>query len=107
MFTIHHEDLFHLRSEGAWMGNFHHRTLMVSASVSAYTAPALMAVCLLTNYWYYGRQIRLSQNPATKIGEMRGINFTYHRIGLWRECIKETLRKSSTNFFVVFYLCWI
>lgn len=66
---------------------------MVSASVSAYTAPALMTVCLLTNYWYYGRQIRLSQNPVAKIGETRGLNFTYHRIGLWRECIKEALRK--------------
>lgn len=72
---------------------------MISASVSAYTAPALMAVCLLTNYWYYGRQIRLSQNPATKIGEIRGFNFTYHRIGLWRECMKESLRKSSIDFF--------
>ena len=66
---------------------------MVSASVSAYTAPALMAVCLLTNYWYYGKQIRLSQNPSAKIGERSGHNFTFHRIGLWRECIKETLGK--------------
>ena len=93
---------FHLRSEGAWMGNFHHRTLMVSASVSAYTAPALMAVCLLTNYWYYGKQIRLSQNPSAKIGERSGHNFTFHRIGLWRECIKETLGKWSTFFSLQF-----
>ena len=63
---------------------------MVSASVSAYTAPALMIVCLLTDYWIYGKQTRLSQNPIFKAGDTRILNFTYHRIGLWRECTKET-----------------
>jgi hypothetical protein len=66
---------------------------MVSASVSAYTAPALMTICLLTDYWIYGKQARLSQNPIAKVGEMRLANFTYHRIGLWRECSKETYSK--------------
>ena len=66
---------------------------MISASVSAYTAPALMAVCLLTDYWIYGNQTRLSQNPIIKAGEIRAVNYTYHRIGLWRECFKETLGK--------------
>jgi hypothetical protein len=72
------------------MGNFHHKALMVSASVSAYTAPALMTVCLLTDYWIYGKQPRLSQNPVVKAGESRILNYTYHRIGLWRECMRET-----------------
>jgi hypothetical protein len=66
---------------------------MVSASVSAYTAPALMIVCLLTDYWIYGKQAILSQNPIAKVGEMKVFNFTYHRIGLWRECVKETSSK--------------
>jgi hypothetical protein len=82
-----------LRSEGAWMGNLHHKALMVSASVSAYTAPALMTVCLLTDYWIYGNQPRLSQNPIVKAGDTRILNFTYHRIGLWRECMKDTFGK--------------
>jgi len=82
-----------LRSEGAWMDNFQHRALMVSASVSAYTAPALMTICLLTDYWIYGNQTRLSQNSIVKAGETRVINYTYHRIGLWRECMKETSGK--------------
>ncbi|CAF2817599.1 unnamed protein product [Rotaria sp. Silwood2] len=63
---------------------------MVSASVSAYTAPALMTVGLLTDYWIYGNQTRLSQNPVVKIGDIRSLNYTYHRIGLWRECMKES-----------------
>ncbi len=63
---------------------------MISASVSAYTAPALMTVCLLTDYWIYGKQPRLSQNPVVKAGESRILNYTYHRIGLWRECMRET-----------------
>jgi hypothetical protein len=82
-----------LRSDGAWMGNFQHRALMVSASVSAYTAPALMTVCLLTDYWIYGKQTRLSPNPVLKAGDRRVLNFTHHRIGLWRECMKETVGK--------------
>ena len=65
---------------------------MVSASVSAYTAPALMTLCLLTDHWIYGKQARLSQNPIAKVGEMRP-NFTFHRIGLWRECVKEIQSK--------------
>ena len=71
------------------MGNFHHRALMVFASVSAYTAPALMIVCLLTDYWIYGKQTRLSPNPTVKVGDTRVLNFTYHRIGLWKECARE------------------
>ncbi|CAF0966722.1 unnamed protein product [Rotaria sordida] len=63
---------------------------MVSASVSAYTAPALMTVCLLTDYWIYGEQPILSQNQVVKVGEIRILNYTYHRIGLWRECMKES-----------------
>ncbi|UJR30049.1 hypothetical protein I4U23_017594 [Adineta vaga] len=78
------------------MGNFHHKALMVSASVSAYTAPTLMAVCLLTDYWIFGKQTRLSSTPITKAGDVRILNFTYHRIGLWRECSKETLNVSYT-----------
>ncbi len=66
---------------------------MVSASVSAYTAPALMTVCLLTDYWIYGKQARLSQNPTIKAGDTRVLNFTYHRIGLWRECMREAYGK--------------
>ena len=73
------------------MGNFHHRALMVSASFSAYAAPALMIVCLLTDYWIHGKQTRLSTNPVVKAGDIRVLNFTYHRIGLWRECFKETV----------------
>jgi hypothetical protein len=76
------------------MDNFHHRALMVSASVSAYTAPALMTVCLLTDYWIHGNQTRLSQNPIVKAGDTRAVNYTYHRIGLWRECMRETNGKS-------------
>lgn len=83
-----------MRSQGAWMGDFHHRALMVSASVSAYTAPALMTVSLLTDYWIHGNQTRLSQNPIPKAGEVRAPNYTFHRIGLWRECMKVTLGKS-------------
>ena len=83
-----------LRSEGAWMGNFNHRALMVSASVSAYTAPTLMTICLLTDYWIYGKQTRLSQNPVVKAGDIRVLNFTYHRIGLWRECTREAFGKN-------------
>ena len=71
------------------MGNFHHQALMVSASVSAYTAPALMLVCLLTDYWIYGKQTRLAANPVARVGEARVLNFTHHRIGLWRECARE------------------
>ncbi|CAF0716410.1 unnamed protein product [Adineta steineri] len=67
---------------------------MVSASVSAYTAPSLMAVCLLTDYWIYGKQTRLSSTTITKAGDMRVLNFTYHRIGLWRECMKEVYNAS-------------
>jgi hypothetical protein len=73
------------------MGNFHHKALMVFASVSAYTAPALMTVCLLTDYWIYGKQTRLSSTPVMKVGDARVLNFTHHRIGLWRECMRETL----------------
>jgi len=73
------------------MGNFRHKTLMIFASVSAYTAPALMTICLLTDYWIYGQQTRLSANPTIKAGDTRILNYTYHRIGLWRECIKETI----------------
>ena len=86
---------FHLRNKGAWMGNFHHKALMVSASVSAYTAPALMTVCLLTDHWIYGKQTRLSTNPVVKAGDTRSYNFTYHQIGLWRECIKEKIGKNN------------
>jgi hypothetical protein len=64
---------------------------MVSASVSAYTAPALMTVCLLTDYWIYGNQTRLSQNQVIKAGDARIANYSFHRIGLWRECMKETI----------------
>jgi hypothetical protein len=73
------------------MGNFHHRALMVCASVSAYTAPALMTVCLFTNYWIYGKQTRLSPNPIFRVGDTRILNFTYHRIGLWKECVRESV----------------
>jgi hypothetical protein len=73
------------------MGNFHHQALMVFALVSAYTAPALMTACLLTDYWIYGNQTRLSPNLIVKPGEIRHVNFTYHRIGLWRECMRETI----------------
>lgn len=73
------------------MGNFHHKALMICASISAYTAPALMTLCLSTNYWIYGKQVRLSSVPVVKIGETRSFNYTYHRIGLWKECIKEKL----------------
>jgi hypothetical protein len=73
------------------MGNFRHKALMIFASVSAYTAPALMTVCLLTDYWIYGKQTRLTQSPIIKVGDTRILNFTYHRIGLWRECVKETV----------------
>ncbi|CAF0837840.1 unnamed protein product [Adineta ricciae] len=69
---------------------------MVSASVSAYTAPTLMAICLLTDYWIYGRQTRLASAPITKAGDVRILNFTYHRIGLWRECSRETTNVSYT-----------
>ncbi len=86
-----HQTLSRLRIDGAWMGNFHHRALMVFASVSAYTAPALMTVCLFTNYWIYGKQTRLSTNPVVKAGDTRAVNFTYHRIGLWRECMRESM----------------
>jgi hypothetical protein len=72
------------------MGNFHHRALMVFAAVSAYTAPALMTICLFTDHWIYGNQTRLSQNPIVKAGESRVANYTFHRIGLWRECSRET-----------------
>ena len=68
---------------------------MVSASVSAYTAPALMTICLLTDYWIYGKQTRLSQNPVIKAGDIRILNFTYHRIGLWRECTREAFGKDT------------
>ncbi len=64
---------------------------MVCALVSAYTAPALMTVCLLTDYWIYGNQTRLSPNPIVKPGDPRLINYTLHRIGLWRECMRESL----------------
>ena len=64
---------------------------MVFASFSAYAAPALMIVCLLTDYWIHGKQTRLSTNPVVKAGDIRVLNFTYHRIGLWRECFKETV----------------
>jgi hypothetical protein len=73
------------------MGNFHHKALMVCASVSAYAAPALMTICLLTDYWIYGKQTRLAQNPIVKAGETRILNYTYHRIGLWRECMRESI----------------
>ncbi|UJR16426.1 hypothetical protein I4U23_003328 [Adineta vaga] len=71
------------------MGNFHHKALMVCAAVSAYTAPALMTICLFTDHWIYGNQTRLSQNPIVKAGESRIANYTFHRIGLWRECSRE------------------
>ncbi|CAF1182652.1 unnamed protein product [Adineta steineri] len=64
---------------------------MVCAAVSAYTAPALMTVCLFTDHWIYGNQTRLSQNPTIKVGEIRVVNYTYHRIGLWQECAKEVM----------------
>ncbi|CAF2133815.1 unnamed protein product [Rotaria magnacalcarata] len=64
---------------------------MISASVSAYTAPALMTVCLLTDYWIYGKQTRLAQTPIIKAGDLRILNFTHHRIGLWRECMREAI----------------
>ncbi len=64
---------------------------MIFASVSAYSAPALMTICLLTDYWIYGKQTRLSQNPIVKAGDARNVNYTYHRIGLWRECMRETI----------------
>ncbi len=64
---------------------------MICASISAYTAPLLMILCLLTNYWIYGRQTRLSPNPTMKAGDTRIVNYTYHRIGLWQECMRETL----------------
>lgn len=63
---------------------------MISASVSAYTAPALMTICLLTHYWIYGKQPKLSINPILKAGDTRVVNYTYHRIGLWKECMRET-----------------
>ena len=63
---------------------------MISASASAYTAPALMTICLLTDYWIYGNQTRLAQNSVLRAGETRVVNYTFHRIGLWRECIRET-----------------
>ena len=77
-----------------WMGNFQHKALMICASVSAYTAPALMTVCLSTNYWIHGEQIRSSSTPIVKVGETRLFNSTYHRIGLWKECVKETIDAS-------------
>ena len=80
------------------MGNFHHRALMVSASVSAYSAPALMTVCLLTDYWIYGKQTILPLNPTLQTADIRTLNFTYHRIGLWRECIKENYGKQCMSF---------
>ncbi|CAF0898305.1 unnamed protein product [Rotaria sordida] len=49
-----------------------------------------MTVCLFTDYWIYGNQTRLSQNPTAKIGDTRILNYTFHRIGLWRECVRET-----------------
>lgn len=74
------------------MGNFQHKALMICASVSAYSAPALMTICLLTDYWIYGAQTRLSGNPIiVKTGETAVLNYTYHRIGLWRECMKESI----------------
>jgi hypothetical protein len=73
------------------MGNFRHKVLMIFASVSAYTAPALMTVCLLTDYWTYGNQTRLSTSPIVKAGDPRILNFTFHRIGLWRECMREAI----------------
>jgi hypothetical protein len=62
------------------MGNFRHKTLMIFASVSAYTAPALMTISLLTDYWIYGQQTRLSVNPTIKTGDTRILNYTYHRM---------------------------
>ncbi len=62
---------------------------MIFASVSAYTAPTLMTVCLLTDYWIYGNQTISSPNPILKAGDTRIFNYTYHRIGLWRECMRE------------------
>ena len=82
--------LSRLRIDGAWMGNFHHKALMIFASVSAYTAPALMTVCLFTDHWIYGNQTRLSGNLIPKAGDPRILNYTYHRIGLWRECARNT-----------------
>lgn len=79
-----------LRINGAWMGNFHHKALMVFALVSAYTAPALMTVCLLTNYWIYGNQTNISSNMMLKPGDPQIVNYTFHRIGLWRECSRES-----------------
>lgn len=64
---------------------------MICASVSAYTAPALMTVCLSTNYWIYGKQVRSSSTPILKAGDSRIFNYTYHRIGLWKECFKEKI----------------
>ncbi|CAF3466511.1 unnamed protein product [Rotaria sp. Silwood1] len=64
---------------------------MISASGSAYTAPALMTICLLTDYWIYGNQTRLPQNQILKAGDTKIVNVTYHRIGLWRECMRETI----------------
>lgn len=72
------------------MGNFHHKALMVFAMISAYTAPALMTVCLLTNYWIYGNQTNISSNAILKPGDAQIVNYTFHRIGLWRECSRET-----------------
>ncbi|CAF1514506.1 unnamed protein product [Rotaria sp. Silwood1] len=69
---------------------------MVFASVSAYTAPALMTISLLTDYWIYGNQTKLSQNSVIKPGDTLVLNHTYHRIGLWRECIKESYDASYT-----------
>lgn len=63
---------------------------MVFALVSAYTAPALMTVCLLTDYWIYGNQTKLSPNPIFKPGDAQVVNYTFHRIGLWRECGRES-----------------
>ncbi len=63
---------------------------MVCAVVSAYTAPALMTVCLLTDHWIHGNQTRLSPNLIVKPGDIR-VNYTFHRIGLWRECMRESI----------------
>jgi len=72
---------------------------MVFASVSAYTAPTLMTVCLLTDHWIHGNQTKLSSNPMSKPGDTRILNYTIHHIGLWKECVRdvhETVYKCET-----------
>ena len=64
---------------------------MVCASISAYAAPLLMLICLLTNYWIYGKQTRSSQNPIIKGADIRIVNYTYYRIGFWKECTRELI----------------